>query len=100
MRDGTFTVAVCSAMCPGSITNVAEHVATAVWQQFGYLSPFYWIEHWWPHYPFPEFTSVAFRQAHGRLAAPTWGVVRRPEVEAVVRSTLEVLPVPDGIRVP
>lgn len=97
-QDGAFTVVVCSAICPGSITNVAEHLATDMWRQFSRPSPFYWIEQWWPAYPFPEFSSVAFRQARGRLAQPSWGTVRRAEVEAVVRSRLEVLPVPEGRR--
>jgi len=78
---------------PGtSVTNMAEHLAWAVWRYLECPAAFTWIEHYRDRALFggrPQFKEtfdiVTFkRDARGRFFSPDWRPVTKSEIERLV----------------
>ena len=84
-------LAICTELAdnPGmSVTNAAEQIAHAVWEQEGRPAAFVWIEHYPPAGRgdmLESWSAVRFRQGHdGHFADPQWQPVTQDEVEAAI----------------
>jgi hypothetical protein len=90
-KDATNTVIICTELPDnksGSITTIAEWLATEVWQKEGRPEPFVWIEHY-PAELAPggteTFHRVSFVQVpNARFFSPQWEVMTREAVERLI----------------
>lgn len=93
-KDSNLTVFICTEMREnksGTITTMAEWLATEIWQQEGKPLPFIWFE----HYP-SELASESVETFHkvtfihlpnARFFSPQWEVITRKELEVLVGDT-------------
>jgi hypothetical protein len=93
--DGQVVIVVCTEQPnnPGpSITEVAEYLATSVWEHAGRPTHMYWIEHYAPGVLelSDSFSLITFHQSPELgLSSPSWHSLTRAEVEAIIGVALD-----------